>query len=228
MDKYHIKKDDVMLDWEFMIHSIPLYTKGLYLTLSISFFGIILAIIIGFLCSIILMYKVFFLQNIVNFYIELSRNTPLLIQLFFLYYGLSEVGIKLEAFTCGIIGVAFLGGSYMSESFRLGFESISKIQINSALSLGLNKFQILRHVIFPQAIGISMPSIGANTIFLLKETSVVSGIALVDVMFVAKDLIGTYYKTQEALLMLVISYLIVLLPLSALFVALEHYYKKRL
>ncbi|PAF48752.1 polar amino acid ABC transporter permease [Helicobacter sp. 12S02232-10] len=216
-----------MLDWQFMIDSIPAYVKGLYLTLGISFFGIAFSILIGFFISLILFYQVRFLKNLANFYIEVSRNTPLLIQLFFLYYGLSEIGIVLSAYHCAIVGLAFLGGSYMAESFRSGLNAVSNVQIEAGLSLGLNRFQMIYYVIFPQSLAVSMPSIGANAIFLLKETSVVSAIALADVMFVTKDLIGTYYKTTEALLMLIGAYLIVLLPISALFVALEHYYKKR-
>ncbi|MDO7253113.1 amino acid ABC transporter permease [Helicobacter cappadocius] len=211
-----------------MIHSIPAYTKGLYLTLQISFWGILIAIVIGFVVATTLYYQVKYLKNISKIYIEISRNTPMLIQLFFLYYGFGQIGFKLEAYECAIISVAFLGGSYMAESFRSGLESISKIQIESGKSLGLGKISLLYHVILPQSLSVSIPYLGANAIFLLKETSVVSAIALVDVMFVTKDFIGTYYKTNEALIMLVLSYLIVLLPMSAFFVFLEHHYRKRL
>ncbi|PAF48352.1 polar amino acid ABC transporter permease [Helicobacter sp. 12S02634-8] len=217
-----------MLQWQFMIDSIPVYAKGLYLTLGISFFGIIFSVLIGFLVALIVFYRVRFLETLAKAYIEISRNTPLLIQLFFLYYGLAGVGLVLSAYACAIIGVAFLGGGYMAESFRLGLCAVPKTQIEAGLSLGLSRLQMVYHIIIPQSLAISMPSIGANAIFLLKETSVVSAIALADVMFVAKDLIGTYYKTTESLLMLVIAYLIVLLPMSALFVGLENYYKKKL
>ena len=102
----------------------------------------------------------------------------------------------------------------MAESFRSGLESVDKIQTESALSLGLTKAKAMRYVILPQALSTSIPAICANVIFLIKETSVFSAVALADLMFVAKDLIGLYYKTDEALLMLVISYLIILLPAS--------------
>lgn len=217
-----------MLDWDFMVRSIPFYMKGLYLTLQISFWGILFALLVGFFVALVIYYHIKYLQNIAKIYIEISRNTPLLIQLFFLYYGLGQVGFKLEAYECAIISVAFLGGSYMAESFRSGLESISISQIESGKSLGLSNLSLLRHIVIPQSLSVSIPAVGANAIFLLKETSVVSAIALVDVMFVARDLIGTYYKTDEALIMLVLSYLIVLLPMSALFISLEHYYKKNL
>lgn len=209
------------MDINFILKNIPLYIKATQLTLTLAFWGVILSVFIGFICSLIAFYKIRFLKHIVSGYIEFSRNTPLLIQLFFLYYGLPKVGIKLEAYICAIIGLAFLGGSYMAEAFRSGFEAVSKIQIESGLSIGLTRFQLIRYVILPQAFAVAIPGLGANAIFILKETSIVSAIALADLMFVAKDLIGMYYKTTEALFMLVVAYLIILLPISLLLTYIE-------
>ena len=102
----------------------------------------------------------------------------------------------------------------MAETFRSGFQAIGRIQTESALSLGINRFQVITHIILPQAISISVPGFVANVIFLLKETSVFSAISLMDLMFTAKDLIGLYYQTIESLTLLVIFYLIILLPVS--------------
>lgn len=146
----------------------------------------------------------------------------------FLYYGLPQVGLHLESYTCALIGVVFLGGSYMAESFRAGLESVGKIQLESGRSLGLSEMQLVFYVILPQSLVISLPYIGANVIFLLKETSVVSAIALADILYVTKDLIGSYYKTSETLLLLVLCYLVVLLPLSLFFLFLEKYYKRKI
>ncbi len=109
----------------------------------------------------------------------------------------------------------------MAEAYRSGLEAISKIQIESGLSIGLNKAQFVRYVIFPQAFSVSIPLLGANCIFLLKETSIVGAIAVVDLMNVTKDLIGMYYQTFEALSMLVAVYLLIILPLSLLLTWLE-------
>lgn len=209
------------INWEFIIKNIPLYEKAAWLTLKLAFWGILASLVIGIICSAVLYFKVKFLRKIVKVYIELSRNTPLLIQLYFLYFGLTKLGIKLSENTCAIIGLAFLGGSYMAESFRGGIEAVSKSQIESGLSLGLSKIQLARYIILPQAFSFSVPSIGANCIFLLKETSIVGAIAILDLMNVTKDLIGMYYQTFESLLMLVVSYLIILLPLSFLLTWLE-------
>ena len=209
------------MDWNFIIKNIPVYVQATYLTLILAIGGIILSLIIGFICSTILYFKVKGLNVLVKWYIELSRNTPLLIQLFFLYYGLTKLGISMSGFTCGIIGLSFLGGSYMAESFRAGLESVTKGQIEAGKSIALSKTQIFKYIILPQAFSVSVPSIGANCLFLLKETSIVGAIAVADLMFVAKDLIGMYYKTTEALFMLVVAYLIILLPVSILITVLE-------
>ncbi len=209
------------LNWQFIMDSLPLYREAGWTTLKLGFLGILISLIIGFVCSIVLYFKVKVLKSIVQVYIELSRNTPLLIQLFFLYFGLTKLGIAISENACAIIGLSFLGGSYMAEAYRSGLEAISKTQIESGLSIGLNKAQLVRYVIFPQAFSVSMPSLGANCIFLLKETSILGAIAVVDLMNITKDLIGMYYQTFEALFMLVAVYLVIILPLSLLLTWLE-------
>lgn len=211
----------MVINWNFIVEKIPLYQQATILTLKLAFWGILGSFIIGIICSTINYYKVKCLNIVVKAYIELSRNTPLLIQLFFLYYGLTKLGLVLSENTCGIIGLSFLGGSYMAEAFRGGIEAVSKTQLESGMSIGLSKFQLARYVILPQAFSVSIPAIGANCIFLLKETSILGAIAIVDLMNVTKDLIGMYYQTVESLLMLVVSYLIILLPLSLFLTWLE-------
>lgn len=205
---------DMDLNFEFMQRYLPWYVDAAVLTVKIAFFGIFLSLLVGVVCSIVQYYHVPIIRRIVRVYIEISRNTPLLVQLFFLYFGFPKIGIVWSAEVCAVVGLAFLGGSYMAESIRSGLESVEKTQIESAASLGMNRVLIMKEVIFPQAIAVSIPGICANVIFLIKETSVVSGIALADLMYVAKDLIGLYYETDEALLMLVLAYLIILLPVS--------------
>ena len=192
----------------------PLFVKAMFLTLKIGWLGIVFAILIGILCAIIRYYKVPVLYQITGVYIELFRNTPLLVQLFFLYFALPKIGIPMSAGFCGALGLALLGGAYMSETFRSGLEAVEKSQMESALSLGMNSSQAMSFVIFPQALSVSVPGITANVIFLLKETSVFSAVSLMDLMFTAKDLIGLYYKTTECLTLLVLFYAFILIPIS--------------
>lgn len=204
------------MDWNVIAQYLPLYKKAAWLTLRLGLAGIVIAIVVGLVCALVQYYKVPVLRRIVGAYIELSRNTPLLVQLFFIYYGLPKIGIKTNAEICGIAGLAFLGGSYMAEAFRSGLESIEPIQTESAMSLGMDHAQTMRYIILPQAMSISVPAFVANVIFLLKETSVFGAISLMDLMFTAKDLIGLYYKTTECLFLLVVFYLLILLPVSLL------------
>lgn len=204
----------MIMSWKIMRAYLPLYAKALLLVLKIGWIGIALAILIGVGCSMIRHFKIPVLQRLVSVYIELFRNTPLLVQLFFLYFGLPKLGLDIDAEVCGALGLALLGGAYMAEAFRSGLEAVEPIQMESALSLGMSRRQAFLHVVLPQAISISVPAFVANIIFLIKETSVFSAISLMDLMFTAKDLIGLYYKTGECLTLLVIFYLIILLPVS--------------
>ena len=202
------------MDYNFIMQHIPQYIEAAILTLKLASIGIFLSLLLGLLCSFLIYFKVPVLKQICSCYIELSRNTPLLVQLFFLYFGLPKINVFISSEACAIIGLTFLGGSYMAEAFRSGLNSVENSQIVSGLSIGLTKTQLIRYVILPQAFTTSIPPLCANFIFLIKETSVFSAVALADLMYVAKDLIGLYYKTDEALFMLVIAYLIILLPIS--------------
>ena len=202
------------MDTEFIWKFLPVYGQAALLTLRLGGMGIFLALVVGLVCSLLRLEKVPVLSSLVRVYTELSRNTPLLVQLFFLYFGLPKLGIHVSSETCAILGLTFLGGSYMTEALRSGLEGVAASQQEAAAALGFTRWQSLRFVILPQALATSIPALCANVIFLLKETSVFSVVALADLVYVAKDIIGLYYKTDEALLLLVLAYLILLLPLS--------------
>ncbi|MBO4899988.1 MAG: amino acid ABC transporter permease [Lachnospiraceae bacterium] len=193
---------------------IPLFAEAFLLTIKIGWIGIGLSLLLGVVDAFILYFRIPILSGIVKGYVELFRNTPLLVQLFFLYYGLPAIGIRISAEVCGAIGLGLLGGSYMTESIRSGLEAVPGIQTESSYALGMSRLQSFVLVILPQAFSISVPAIIANVIFLLKETSVFSAISLMDLMFTAKDLIGLYYDTTESLFLLVIFYILMLLPVS--------------
>ena len=209
------------MDWNVISKSIPLYWDAMLLTLKIGWIGVALATLIGLVSAVVIHSRIPVLSVIFKIYIEIFRNTPLLIQLFFLYFALPKIGVKISAEVCGWLGLGLLGGSYMSEAFRSGIEAIDSVQRESALSLGMTDFQVMIHIVLPQALSYSTPAFVANIIFLLKETSVFSAISLMDLMFRAKDLIGLYYNTAEYLALLVVFYLIILLPVSVLGTVLE-------
>lgn len=202
------------LNIDFMVKYLPWYVDAAILTVRIALWGILLSLLVGAACAVVRYYRIPVLRRLVSLYVEVSRNTPLLVQLFFLYFGLPKMGVVLSSEVCAVIGLTFLGGSYMAESLRSGLESIEPAQLEAAASLGMGRRLTMAEVVFPQAMAVSVPGLCANVIFLIKETSVVSGIALADLMYVTKDLIGLYYETDEALTMLVVFYLIILLPVS--------------
>ena len=107
------------MNFDVIFNYMPMYTKAFLLTIKIGWIGIALSIGIGIVAAFILHFKIPVLSQIVKVYVELFRNTPLLVQLFFIYFGLPKIGLSISAEVCGAVGLGLLGGSYMAESFRL-------------------------------------------------------------------------------------------------------------
>ncbi|WP_078807149.1 amino acid ABC transporter permease [Pilibacter termitis] len=204
-----------------MIDALPEYLRAAQITLLLGVLGIVFSFFVGVINSFIFFFKIPILKRISAIYVELSRNTPLLIQLFFLYYGLPKLNIVLDKNIVGVIGLTFLGGGYMSEAIRSGIEEVPKIQLETGKAIGLSRLQLARYIVYPQGFTRSVSSIGANAIFLLKETSIFSAISIMDLTNVTRDLIGMYYLTKEYLLLLVISYAVILLPLAWIITLIE-------
>ena len=202
------------MDLQVLWAAAPLFAQAGALTLRVAAIGIVLSIIVGLICATVRHMHIPVARQIAGVYIELSRNTPLIVQLVFLYYGLPKIGITLSGEMCAIVGLAFLGGSYMAEAFRSGLESVPHSQYESGLALGLSRVQVLRKILLPQAFVTAIPALTANIIFLIKETSVVSIIALPDLVYRAKELMGVGYHTNEAMVLLVVFYFIILIPVA--------------
>lgn len=128
-----------MFDWAFVARYAPFFVNGAWMTLFISVFGIALALLTGIICAAIETARIPVLRQITTVYIEVSRNTPLLVQLYFLYFGLPKMGFVWSAELCAIVGLGFLGGSYMAESMRAGLQSVPQIQRENAYMLGFNR-----------------------------------------------------------------------------------------
>ena len=200
------------MDFSYIHEVLPQYVAATWQTLQLSLWGVALSLLFGLLVCVAVVYRLPLAAPVCRAYIELSRNTPLLVQLFFLYYGLPKFGIRLSGFACGVIGLTFLGAAYMAEAFRGGIAAVSRVQGEAALAVGLTPAQAFRYVVFPQSLAASVPALVANTLFLIKETSVVGVLAVVELLNVSKELIGLDYKTNEALFLLVLGYATILLP----------------
>lgn len=216
---------DGVFNWSYIQQVLPTFEHALWLTVKISAVGILAAIVLGALCALVIFYKVTILSSIAKGYVAFFRNTPLLLHLFFIYFGLPRaLNITLSFEVTALLGLSLLGGAYMAEAFRSGIEAVAKSQFESGQAIGLNRYQMIRYIILPQAISYCVPALGANCIFLFKETSVFTAIAGTDVTTIAINFISNDGHSNENLLLLVISYLSVILP----FVILLSYIEKRM
>ena len=189
------------MDWNVMVQYLPQYEKAAWLTLRLGVAGIFWAILVGLVCAVLQYEKVPVLRRIVGAYIQLSRNTPLLVQLFFLYYGLPKIGIKTNAELCGIAGLAFLGGSYMAEAFRSGLEAIEPIQTESAYSLGMNRWQTMRYIILPQTFKTIIPALFSQCTTVIKDSSYLSGINVAELMYTANVVMAHAIDLSQVLML---------------------------
>ena len=204
------------LDFGYILRTAPLFVQAAKVTVTLAAGGLLLSIAIGLCGSITQHFRIPVLDRLVRVYVQVARNVPVLVMLFFLYFGLVQTSIILEAKTCAILGLGLMGGAYMTESFRAGLGAIDKIQVEAARSIGLTSPQILWYVLLPQAFAIVIPNLLSNAHAILMETAVCGFIAVPELMCVTRDQIGMYYKTYECFLLLTFSYLILLLPLSLL------------
>ncbi|MDR1862096.1 MAG: amino acid ABC transporter permease [Candidatus Ancillula sp.] len=202
------------MDFEYISGSVPLFVEAGLLVLRLALFGITGSLTLGLLVAVFRFYKFNILAQVSGIYIELSRNIPLVILLFFMLFGLNGLGITITPEACAVGGMVFIGGGYMAEAFRTGFQHVCRTQVEAGKSLGMTAPRIFVSVIFPQSIRNSFPLLGANLIFLLKETSVFSAVSLVDLMYQAKMLIGQDFKTAEVLTLLITAYGLILIPVA--------------
>jgi polar amino acid transport system permease protein len=208
-------------DVAFALSTLPAFVNAVGVTLEVGLIAIVTSLLVALINAAIVMFRVPLLQPLVRVYVELARNTPLLIQLFFIYFALPGVGIRISGFASAIIAMTFLGGAYLTEILRAGIDAVPRSQIESGLSIGLSRWQLLRHVILPQAGILSLPALFANFVFLLKETTVVSAVAVPEILYTTKNYIALYYKTYEMLAVMTGLCVVLFVPLSLLLRALE-------
>ena len=197
-----------MLDWSIIIHYFPFLAKAAILTLEISVISLVLGLVFGLLSALCVLSSnpLFFWPA--RFYVWIVRSTPLLVQLFIIYFGLPQFGIDLNPFWAGVLGLALNTGAYNAETIRGGILAVAKGQREAARSLGMSKALTMRRIILPQAMRMIIPPLGNNFIILIKDTSLVSTITLVELTLTAQRLIGSTYKPFEMYLMAAVLYAI--------------------
>ncbi len=187
--------------------------KGLKFTLFISFVSLIFSLVIGLVTALLRLSGSPVARGVATFYLEISRNTPLLIQIFFIYFVLGPV-LGLGRIPAAILALSLFEGAYTSEIFRSGILSVAKGQHEAAYSLGLKPFYTYRHVILPQAIRTILPPLTNQAVSLVKDSALVSTIAIYDLTMQAQMLIAETYLTFELWFTVALMYLTITIFLS--------------
>ncbi len=185
------------LDLSFVPVALPVLLRGALLTIGVSAVALLLATAVGLAGAALRLSRLPPLRTLGAAYVESFRNTPLLVQIFFMFFGLSRLGVRLSAFQAGTLALSLYTGAYNTEVFRAGIEAVSRGLREAAASLGLRPWQQFSYVVLPVAFRIALPALGNNFVSLLKNSSLVSTIGMVELTFVARDLEAWTFKSFE-------------------------------
>ncbi|MDR6433590.1 amino acid ABC transporter permease [Brucella pseudogrignonensis] len=207
----------------------PLLLQGTIETIKMSLIVTFLGFLLGALCAVASISKYRFLRIIVAIYVEAIRNTPLLIQLFLVYFGLSSLGLKFSAQASALIGLTINVGAYSSEIIRAGLQSINKGQLEAADTLGLNRLQMLAAVMLPPALERVYPSLVSQYVLLMLATSVASQISAEELTGAAARIQSMTFRSFEVYLVILVIYLLLSFLMRGLFklLALGFFPRKR-
>jgi len=198
------------MDFALMVKVTPFFVEAAWLTVRISFLALVLGLILAGLGAAARLSRHRVWRVVGAVYVSIFRGTPALIQLFVLYFGGPQIGINLEPFAAGVIGLGFNIGAYMTETIRGALLSVDRGQAEAARSLGLSRFQALRKVVLPQALLLMIRPLGVNAVALIKGSALVSAISVVELTYTAQRYIGSTYKPFEMFAIAAALYLIVI------------------
>lgn len=198
------------MDIDLMLRVYPYFLEAAWVTIQLSVLTILLGLVCGMLGSAARLSRFAILRFLGAAYVSFFRGTPALIQIFLLYFGGPQVGIQLDAFEAGVIGLGVNIGAYMTETMRGAIIAIDKGQIEAARTLGLSKFEAFRKVTLPQALRLMIRPLGVNINAQIKGTALVAAISVVELTYTAQRYIGSTYKPFEMFLIAGILYLIII------------------
>jgi polar amino acid transport system permease protein len=202
-------------DWENAANSIPLLLKGLVVTLELTVLGSLVAYVLGVVFALLRRSGIPVLSQVVYLFVEFVRSTPLLIQVFVLYYLLPPTtGIKLSAFATGIIALGVHYGCYTSEVYRAGIDAVPKGQWEAATALSLPRRRVWTGIILPQAVPRVLPALGNYTISMFKETPLLLAIGVLDVLNQAKESGAETFRVIEPYTLAGVLFLLISYPAS--------------
>lgn len=219
------------MDWQgvlelraLLAEAAPVMLRGAGYTVIFALASMLGGLLIGFPVAVLRILPYRLLRWPATVYVSLFRGTPLLVQMFVIYYGLPSVGIEFTPVTAGILALSLNAGAFLSESLRGAIGAVSQGQWSASYSLGLGYWTTLRHVVLPQALRIAVPAMSNTLISLIKDTSLVSVITMTELMLSTKEVIATTFRPLPLYLAAALIYW----ALSLLFEALQRRAEQRL
>jgi polar amino acid transport system permease protein len=199
-----------------VFQDLPMLLDGALTTLHISILTLFFSFVVGTAGALCRMSRVRWLHGPATWYVEFIRNTPLLVQLFFIYFGLSQVDIQVPNYVAGLIGLVVNNSAYLTEIIRTGIQAVHKGQFEAGLSLGLSFPQLMRRVVFPQAFRVIYPPLCNQFVGIILWSSLVSTIAVEDLAMRGKQLASTTFRSFETYIVLTLIYVVMTLTVSGI------------
>lgn len=207
--------------WLFLPDILPVLLRATVMTIQVSAGALIVALTLGLAVALMRISPVAPLRWIALFYTDVMRGTPALVQLFIIYFGLSDLGIEFNPLSAAIIGLGMNGAAYVSEIYRAGIQAIGRGQVEAALSLGMTPARVMQYIVLPQGVRLMLPPLTNYAIALVKDTAIISAIAAPEVMFEARRLVEEIHQANQIYLLAALIYLAITIPMSRLAKRLE-------
>ncbi len=214
------------MDWSVLRENAGLLEQGLLVTLEVSALALVLALALGVIVATLRVAPSAALRRIGTAYVEFLRNIPLLVQLFFLFFALPSIGIRLPAFACGVLALGVYTSAFVAEAIRSGIAAVPKGQLEAGLSSGMGYATAMRMIVLPQAITKTIPPLGNTTLNLIKNSSLVSTVSVLDILGTANLLGARSFQYVPMFVGAAICYLILTLPTAYAVNALERRYAR--
>jgi polar amino acid transport system permease protein len=206
---------------DMMARAFPVLLQGLVVTLELSALAIVLSLIWGVALVLGRLSRSHPLRLACAGYVQLVRNTPVLVQMYFFYFGFAMAGLRLSGFAAGLLAMVLQNGGYMSEIYRAGIESVGVRQKEAGLALGMRPIEAFQIVIFPQAVRLILPPMTNQFVAIVKDTALVSTLSVADMMFHARLLIDRTAASYEIFADLTLMYLVLTATVALLMRAAE-------
>lgn len=208
----------MLADFNFRVifEYLPLFLTGLKSTFLISIISIMLALVVGTIACACRISGIKSIKYPAIAYIEIIRSTPLLVQIYFLYFGLPTLGIRVPEIQTGILALTLNSGAYIAEIIRAGINSVDDGQIEAGISSGLNYFQRMRFIILPQALGVTVPPLLGQSIVLVKDSALLSLISVMELTRCGQTMTSERFMPSEAFFTVAFFYMCIYFCLKAL------------